>query len=381
MNLFLYGLALILLASPLSGGADTEQDGHQHPATESADHDDQTAPGDGTLTLTEAQRTMIDLRVETLVPRAGQSRQLVVPAELTNNQYRTWTVPVGIDSQVRRRSASLGQHLKAGDPIADLFSPAMADLQSELRVSADEWRRVRALGQRTVGNQRYLDVRGRYQALRARARGYGLGDADLAAIEKGDSEAGVYTVRAPDAGLVLTDAFQQGQWLMAGEALITLVDESELWAEAALPPEPGLQIPAGTVARVVVGDVSVPGTVIQAGHRLDPVTRTLQVRVRVPNGDHRLHPGMFAEVGLSLALPDNALSVPEAALTRGADGDWQVFVEDSPGRYRPQEVTPAGRVGARRLIQGIAEGTRVVTEGAFFLAGELAKGGFDVHAH
>ena len=96
---------------------------------------------------------------------------------------------------------------------------------------------------------------------------------------------------------------------------------------------------------------------------------------------YRSHPGMVAEVGLSLALPDNALSVPEAALTRGADGDWQVFVEDSPGRYRPQEVTPAGRVGARRLIQGIAEGTRVVTEGAFFLAGELAKGGFDVHAH
>ena len=34
---------------------------------------------------------------------------------------------------------------------------------------------------------------------------------------------------------MLEDAFQQGQWLSAGSELVTLVDESELWAEAALP--------------------------------------------------------------------------------------------------------------------------------------------------
>ena len=333
------------------------------------------------LTLNEAQRAMLGLQVAPVVPRPGLVRRLTVPAEITSDQYRTWVVPVRVDSQVRERRVTLGAHLEQGDAIATLFSPVMAELQSDLLAAADEWRRVSRLGQRTVGNQRYLEVRGRYQSLRARASGYGLSDGDLAALEKGKADPGVYTLRAPDDGLVLTDAFQQGQWLTAGQSLVTLVDEQTLWAEAALPPRPGLTVPAGTPARVRVGEALVDGEVIQAGHRLDPVTRTLQVRVAVPNKDHLLHPGMFADVTLELPLPEDALVLPETALTRGPDGDWQVFIQEQPGRYRAVEVTLLEPLDDLRRVTGLAPGTRVVTEGAFFLAAEQAKAGFSVHNH
>ncbi len=347
--------------------AEAENDGDQH--------------GAGALELSEQQQRTLGLRVIELRAQPSLTRSLTVPAEITNNQYRTWTVPVRVDSQVLERAVTLGQHLKGGDPIATLFSPAMADLQSELRVAADEWRRVRGLGRRTVGNQRYLEVQSRYNSLRARARGFGLSDEDLQSLEKGESEEGVYTLRAPDQGLVLTDAFQQGQWLTAGQPLVTLVDEAQLWAEAALPPEPGLRVPIGTPATVRVDNTRLEGEVIQAGHRLDPVTRTLQVRVRVPNEQHLLHPGMFADVSLALPVDDDALSVPEAALTRAADGDWQLFVEQAPGRYRPVPVSTHGQLDGARLVEGVPAGTRVVVDGAFFLASEMAKSGFDVHRH
>ena len=261
---------------------------------------------------TPEQQAMLNLQVVTLQPQQNATQTLTVPAEITSNQYRTWVVPVRIDSQVQSRSASLGQHMTQGEPIATLFSPAMAELQSELQVAADAWRRVNNLGRRTVGNQRYLDAQSQYQSLRARAKGYGLDDTAIAAIEAGKSEKGVYTLTAPDDGLVLDDAFQQGQWLTAGSALVTLVDESELWAEAALPPSPGAH-PTGTGARLLIGDATVEGEVIQSGHRLNPVTRTLSVRVAVPNAGHLLHPGMFADVALSLSAPENALTVPEEA--------------------------------------------------------------------
>jgi RND family efflux transporter MFP subunit len=324
---------------------------------------------------------MLNLLVITLQPQTNATQTLTVPAEITSNQYRTWVVPVRIDSQVKSRSATLGQHMKKGEPIATLFSPAMAQLQSDLQVAADAWRRVNNLGRRTVGNQRYLDAQGQYQSLRARAKGYGLDDDAIAAIEAGKSEKGVYTLTAPDDGLVLEDAFQQGQWLTAGSALVTLVDESELWAEAALPPTPGLQIATGTPARVIVGDTTVDGQVIQSGHRLNPVTRTLAVRVAIPNAGHLLHPGMFADVALSLAAPENALTVPEEALTRSPDGDWQLFVEEAPGHYQPVEIQLNGQLENRRIVTGIEPGTRVVTRGAFFLASEMAKSGFDIHNH
>lgn len=353
-----------------------DHDSHDHGGESEGAHKEETV-----LELTAEQQNMLNLQVITLQPEPNATRTLTVPAEIISNQYRTWVVPVRIDSQVQSRSATLGQHLEKGEPIATLFSPAMAQLQSDLQVAADAWRRVNNLGRRTVGNQRYLDARGDYQALRARAKGYGLDGNAITAIEAGNSEKGVYTLTAPDDGLVLEDAFQQGQWLTAGSALVTLVDESELWAEAALPPNPGLQIATGTPARVIVGDTSVEGRVIQSGHRLNPVTRTLAVRVAIPNAGHLLHPGMFADVALSLAAPESALTVPEEALTRGPDGDWQLFVEEEPGHYKPVEIQPNGQLENRRIVTGMEPGTRVVTRGAFFLASEMAKSGFEVHNH
>ena len=355
---------------------DADHDSHGHGDAAEDAHEDEAG-----LELTADQQAMLNLQVITLQPQTNATQTLTVPAEIISNQYRTWVVPVRIDSQVQSRSATLGQHMKKGEPIATLFSPAMAQLQSDLQVAADAWRRVNNLGRRTVGNQRYLDAQGQYQSLRARAKGYGLDDDAIAAIEAGKSEKGVYTLTAPDDGLVLEDAFQQGQWLTAGSALVTLVDESELWAEAALPPTPGLQIATGTPARVIVGDTTVDGQVIQSGHRLNPVTRTLAVRVAIPNAGHLLHPGMFADVALSLAAPENALTVPEEALTRSPDGDWQLFVEEAPGLYQPVEIQLNGQLENRRIVTGIEPGTRVVTRGAFFLASEMAKSGFDIHNH
>ncbi len=355
---------------------DHDEHAHGREAESAASHSE-----GATLELTAEQQKMLNLQVITLQPDADATRTLTVPAEIISNQYRTWVVPVRIDSQVQSRSATLGQHMEKDDPIATLFSPAMAQLQSELQVAADGWRRVKNLGRRTVGNQRYLDAQGQYQSLRARAKGYGLSDGAITDIEAGKSEKGVYTLAAPDDGLVLEDAFQQGQWLTAGSALVTLVDESELWAEAALPPSPGLQISTGTSARVIVGGTSVDGKVIQSGHRLNPVTRTLAVRVAIPNAGHLLHPGMFADVALALAAPENALTVPEEALTRSADGDWQLFVEEEPGHYKPVEIQLNGQLENRRIVTGIESGTRVVTRGAFFLASEMAKSGFDIHNH
>ncbi len=388
---------LAILASPAwaednhahNESNETEQHAQQPAPDDNADHDSHDHGGasedaheeETVLELTTEQQNMLNLQVITLQPQPNATRTLTVPAEIISNQYRTWVVPVRIDSQVQSRSATLGQHMEKGEPIATLFSPAMAQLQSDLQVAADAWRRVNNLGRRTVGNQRYLDARGDYQALRARAKGYGLDDNAITAIEAGNSEKGIYTLTAPDDGLVLEDAFQQGQWLTAGSALVTLVDESELWAEAALPPSPGLQIATGTPARVIVGDTSVEGRVIQSGHRLNPVTRTLAVRVAIPNAGHLLHPGMFADVELSLVAPENALTVPEEALTRGPDGDWQLFVEEEPGHYKPVEIQLNGQLENRRIVTGIEPGTRVVTSGAFFLASEIAKSGFEVHNH
>jgi hypothetical protein len=66
---------------------------------------------------------------------------------------------------------------------------------------------------------------------------------------------------------------------------------------------------------------------------------------------------------------------------RAADGDWQVFVEAAPGRFEPKEVDIVNTFGKKIVISGIEPGSRVVSEGAFFVQSEIAKSGFEVHNH
>jgi hypothetical protein len=73
--------------------------------------------------------------------------------------------------------------------------------------------------------------------------------------------------------------------------------------------------------------------------------------------------------------------VPLASLLRGADGDWQVFVQTAPGRFEPREVEVLQTVGDQVLIEGVTEGTTIVSKGAFFVQSEIAKSGFEVHNH
>ena len=105
------------------------------------------------------------------------------------------------------------------------------------------------------------------------------------------------------------------------------------------------------------------------------------MRLLVDNSEHRLHPGQFAEVFFRFRTAEPVMAVPESALMRGADGDWMVYVEDHPGEFLPVEVELGRALGSLREISGVEPGSRVVTEGAFFVASEIAKGGFDPHNH
>ena len=68
-------------------------------------------------------------------------------------------------------------------------------------------------------------------------------------------------------------------------------------------------------------------------------------------------------------------------MIRSTDGDWTVFVEEHPGEFKTVEVVLGRSFGNFREISGVESGTRIVTKGAFFVASEIAKGGFDPHNH
>ncbi|MFQ5644099.1 MAG: efflux RND transporter periplasmic adaptor subunit, partial [Thiogranum sp.] len=276
---------------------------------------------------------------------------------------------------------ALGEHVKKGQALVTLFSETAAEAQAAFRISHAEWLRAQKLGRKTVGDKRYIAAQTDREAAYGRLKAFGLSDSVIQSIPQNASTLGEYTLSAEINGAVLSDDFQQGQRVEAGEPLMVLADERELWVEARLAPNKQLQLPAGTPAEIRVGNDVLPARVTQEAHTIDPQTRTRVVRLLVDNTSHRLHPGMFADVFFNFKTDRPVLAVPETALMRSPDGDWTLFVEDHPGEFRPVEVELGRPLGQWREISGVEPGTRIVMEGAFFVASQIAKGGFDPHNH
>jgi len=173
----------------------------------------------------------------------------------------------------------------------------------------------------------------------------------------------------------------QGQRIEAGEPLMLLADEKELWIDASIPPNIELNLEMGSTAQVDLNGTNFQAKVIQEAHTIDPVTRTRTVRLSVSNTEHKLHSGMFIKVYFQLESNNELIAVPEEALIRNRDGDWVIFIEDHPNEFKVLEVTRGRSFGKYREVLGVKAGTRVVTNGAFFIASEIAKGGFAPHNH
>jgi multidrug efflux pump subunit AcrA (membrane-fusion protein) len=134
-------------------------------------------------------------------------------------------------------------------------------------------------------------------------------------------------------------------------------------------------------AIVVTGDLRLQAYITQEAHTNNPVTRTRTVRLEVDNTLHLLHPGQFSEVYFRFKTQDPVLTVPETALIRDESGTWAVFVEIQPGEFKSKAIKLGRSLGVLREITGIEPGTQIVVEGAFFVASQIAKGGFDPHNH
>lgn len=369
---------------------DTKDEHDDHKSVTKAGHDDH-GTGDehgddaheeaSSASLNAEQLTLAGIQVEALQAKPVDY-QLYAPGEILSNGYTSYRVSPRVASVVLKRHAALGDHVKQGQPLVTLFSENVAQAQAIYRTAWPEWNRVRKLGRKTVGEKRYINAKTDFEAAQATLQAYGLSSSDLASLASQKTlSLGEYTLRAEIDGAVLADDFEQGQRIEAGAPLIVLADEKQLWVEAHLSSNVSLTLGAGTLAEVVAGDVRVKATVTQEAHTIDPVTRTRTVRLLVDNPEHRLHPGQFAEVFFRFRTEKPVLAVPETALMRSADGDWTVFVEDHPGEFQPVEVELNRSLGKLREISGIEPNTRIVIKGAFFVASQIAKGGFDPHNH
>jgi RND family efflux transporter MFP subunit len=250
-----------------------------------------------------------------------------------------------------------GQAVRRGQVLARLrvaaWAPAAASAESQRRVAAAEYERMRNLFREGAVAQRDVDV----------------AEAQLRAAEAAAAVAGKQledaSVTAPDDGVIATRFVQGGDRVGEGDPLFRLVNTSELEFAASVPTEALDRIKPGVpVALVVSGleDRTVSGRIARVNATVDAATRQVKVYVNVPNRDRRLAGDMFASGRILFDVVKGATAVPGAALRTSPDGSVFVWVVNG-GALEKRPVAAGLRDEMRDLVEvksGLREGERVV---------------------
>ena len=252
-----------------------------------------------------------------------------------------------------------GDVIGAGAPLADLLVPEWAGAQAEYLA-------VRRTGNAALAN-----------AARQRLALLGMPPGTIAAVERSGRPHNVITVSTPTGGTIKTLGVRQGMTVAAGQTLAEVNGLGTVWLNAAVPEAMAGRLRPGQGATATLSAYPgerFTGRVAAILPDVQAESRTLTVRIELPNRGGRLRPGMLASVdfgGSSRA----ALLVPSEAVIRTGRRTL-VMLALAGGRYQPAEVQAGGEAGGRtEILAGLAEGEKVVASGQFLLDSEASLSG------
>ncbi|WP_299496647.1 efflux RND transporter periplasmic adaptor subunit [uncultured Shewanella sp.] len=328
--------------------------------------------------LTPAQRAMAGIEVVKLASQTF-SLEAVATASLVVDRNRTVVLAPQLEVLVEKRHVLPGQEVVKGEPLLTLGGSAVAQAQSTYVTAAADWNRIKSMSKNAVSASRRLQSQVSAELARATLQALQMTDEQITGLEKNPNTIGRYQLLAPINGRVQQDIAELGQVIVGGTPLMQLTDESYLWVDAQLTPDQAEGISVGNVALVKVGKKTVEAKIIGRSHEFNSQTRTEKVVLSFDNTGHELHAGQFAEIYLPDAK-EGGIVVPDSALTRSNDGDWQVYTEEPEG-FVSHEIKLIESQRGMNLIRGIKPDSNVVISGAFFLASERSKTGFDADGH
>ncbi len=183
-------------------------------------------------------------------------------------------------------------------------------------------------------------------------------------------------LRAPFDGRVITRNITRGEVVETEQKLFTVANLTDVWVIGNVPEKDVRFIRKDQKVNVVLAaypHAIFSGTITYVGDVLDPATRTMNLRVTVPNPERLLKPEMFAIVSVFATSSPDALSVPLASVQDGPGGKM-VFVQREDGAFEARTVKLGDEEGdVVRVLEGVKAGEQVVTKGSFALKSEMER--------
>lgn len=354
---------------------------------------DTGAAGEERVTLTAQQVANAGFTFAVVEART-EAGTLEATAQIEAAPDRVAKIASRVPGRILAVNAALGDRVSAGQVLVTLDSPevgqAKADYLSALAtldVAEQTASREKQLFERRISAEREwreaeaeaLRARAAKDAAENRLHALGLSERELETLRSEGHYSATMTLRSPLGGVVAERTAAVGAMVEPMNALLTVMDLREVWSVVDVYEQNLRQIRVGQdveVTTTAYPEQVFRGRVANIGAVIETQTRSVKVRVVLPNREDRLKPGMFATVGFRGAVQSLTpkLYIPVTAVQR--DGNRTIaFVPVSDRVFAVREITVGTQAGdLLEVTAGLAAGDRVVTTGSFLLKSELRRG-------
>ncbi len=322
---------------------------------------------EGMVRLSDEQIKLGNITTDT-VRVGGVAQRAAFSGALGLDQDNVTVVAARVGGRIERLyHKSIGEQVRKGEPLFDLYSEAMNLSKQEYRSAAQ------ALG----GNSTDTLV---MHAAAERLKLWGMSNAQITALATAASIPVNTTILAPSSGIITALDVLEGGQVMDGGAVVEIADLSSLWVEADVLWTSPANTSRHSEAEVTLPDrpgYSFKGPIELVRPEVSMGSRLTRIRLRVPNPKGDLMPGLPATVHL-IGKTEDGLSLPTDAVIRDGKGA-SVWVLTLPGTYMNRMVMTGAEAGGHIAItDGLKEGEIVVVRGAYLINSEyIFKHGAD----
>lgn len=303
------------------------------------------------------------LKIETVQKRAIR-HTIRAYGHVTFDETRTGIVSQKAAGWIEKLHADYtGRHVKKGQPLYDIYSPALLASQEEYLSAFKNFQR-----NKNELNREILDSAGN------RLRFFDIAQEEIDRIEKSKKVKKSLTVRSPFTGVITQKNVVEGAFAKAGASLFTISDLSHVWVEAHIFEYEQNLVSVGQEVEMSLSytpEKIYQGNISYIYPYLQPKTRDVIIRIDFENKNGTLKPDMFTNIRIRTEPLKQGISVSSEAVIHTGEKKI-VFVAQGNGTFSPREVKTGVYMddGSVEILSGLAPGDRVVISGQFLLDSE-----------
>lgn len=317
------------------------------------------------ISLSKEQIELGNIHSDT-IGKSSIGDRLVLTATLNFDQMKATSVSSRVMGRVERLYyKNLGDFVKKGSPLFDLYSEELNNAKQEYLLALDK--------RKTFASETVIDFDQLIQSSRNKLLLWGLSEQQISELEKNKKANPVTTFYSSANGYITQMDIREGDYVMEGGTIVKLADLSTLWAEAQVYTSQMAGINSNSTASVQLPDFEnkeITGKIDFVNPEINPDTRINLIRVSIPNTGNQLKPGMPAYVILK-SPKQQSLTLPIDAVIRDGKGAT-VWIQTSSSSFKSVMVETGLESDDRIEIKsGLKEGDVVVIQGTYLLNSEF----------